>query len=164
MTYETDVASGDDKRNAGNSNEREFPAVCETNSRATNQAGNALHDSTESYASKTIDLLRVVRERGGKSTSLHQNMSKQYSEVDSRIHTECLSSSNQPISCLRIARKLKVLSLLVNLAAVTPNKTFWTAIAIAEIIAMMKNLYNTLSQPHYTANESRNSPESIAIT
>ena len=50
------------------------------------------------------------------------------------------------MSCLKIARKLKVLSLLVNLAAVTPYKTFWTAIAIAETIAMMKNLHYGMTE------------------
>jgi hypothetical protein len=89
VAYQTNVSSRHDEGNASNRNERELPAVRETNDGTTNQARNALHDTTANYqllhiikskiysrakryTSQTADLLRVVGQRRGKSTSLHQ--------------------------------------------------------------------------------------------
>ena len=72
-TYETNIPSRDDKRDACNGDECQLPAIGETNNRTTNQAGNALDNCAERDASETVDLLRVIGERGSESTRLRQD-------------------------------------------------------------------------------------------
>ena len=62
---QVDVAHADEDGHVGGANEANLLVEDEAEDGTNNECGNGLHNCTEGDAHEAIDLLRVVRERGG---------------------------------------------------------------------------------------------------
>ena len=65
MTHETDVPGGNQHRRARDADQTDLPVERKTDDGANDERRDTLNDRAKGDARETVDLLRVVAERGG---------------------------------------------------------------------------------------------------